>query len=57
MAATEEMTGIALTTKPDAVSLVPENPNEITTEGGLDVIGNFENVKKAVQTLKEAGVL
>src|SRR4051812_25967393 len=37
MAATAEMTGIALRTKPDAVSLVPESPDEITTEGGLNV--------------------
>ena len=56
MAATDEMIGIALQTKPDAVSLVPESPNEITTEGGLDVIANFENVKKAVDALKAAGI-
>src|SRR4029453_317189 len=35
MAATEEMVGIAMTSKPDAVTIVAENPNEITTEGGL----------------------
>jgi pyridoxine 5-phosphate synthase len=56
MAATDEMTEIALRTKPDAVSLVPENPNEITTEGGLDVINNFENVKTAIEKLKAAGI-
>lgn len=56
MAATDEMAAIALTTKPDAVSLVPESPNEITTEGGLDVVGNFETVKNAVAKLKEAGI-
>ena len=56
MAATDEMVGIAQRTKPDAVSLVPENPTEITTEGGLDVTGNFENVKKAVETLKAASI-
>ncbi len=56
MAATGEMTEIALKTKPDAVSLVPESANEITTEGGLDVINNFENVKKAVEKLKSAGI-
>ncbi|CAN5821552.1 pyridoxine 5'-phosphate synthase [soil metagenome] len=56
MAATDEMTEIALRTKPDAVSLVPESANEITTEGGLDVINNFENVKKAVEKLKAAGI-
>ena len=56
MAATEEMLQIALRTKPDAVSLVPESPEEITTEGGLDVINNFENVRRAAQKLKEAGI-
>lgn len=56
MAATEEMIEIALRTKPDAVSLVPESADEITTEGGLDVINNFENVKNAVEKLKAAGI-
>lgn len=52
MAATDEMTDIAVRTKPDAVSLVPENPNEITTEGGLDVINHFETTKQATEKLK-----
>jgi pyridoxine 5-phosphate synthase len=56
LAATEEMLAIALKTKPDAVSLVPESPNEITTEGGLNVIGNFEIVKNATSELKKAGI-
>ena len=56
MAATDEMLQIALRTKPDAVSLVPENPNEITTEGGLDVTGNFENIKRVIGGLKDAGI-
>lgn len=56
MAATDEMVSIALRTKPDAVSLVPENANEVTTEGGLDVIGNYDNVAKAVKALKDAGI-
>ena len=56
MAATDEMVAIAVKTKPDAVSLVPENPNEVTTEGGLDVIGNLENVKNAIGKLNEAGI-
>ena len=56
MAATDEMIAIAERTRPDAVSLVPENPNEVTTEGGLDVIGNFENIKKAAEKLKAAGI-
>jgi len=45
MAATDEMLSIALKTKPDAVSLVPESPNEVTTEGGLNVVGNFEEAE------------
>lgn len=56
MAATDEMLAIALSTRPDAVSLVPESPNEVTTEGGLDVVTNFENVKKATTKLRDAGI-
>jgi len=56
MAATDEMTAIAARIKPDAVSLVPESPNEVTTEGGLDVIGNFENVQNAVEKLRTASI-
>jgi len=56
MAATLEMVEIAKRTKPDAVSLVPENPNEITTEGGLDVIRNFDQVRTAVDSLRSVGV-
>ncbi len=56
MAATDEMTELAVRTKPDAVSLVPENPNEVTTEGGLDVIKNFDNIKGAIGKLKDAGI-
>ena len=52
MAATDEMVAIAERTRPDAVSLVPENPNEVTTEGGLDVVTNFEAVKKAIDALR-----
>lgn len=56
MATSDEMIRIAVQTKPDAVSLVPENPNEITTEGGLDVVKNFDNVQKAIEKLKDAGI-
>ena len=56
MAATEEMIAIAIRTQPNAVSLVPENPNEVTTEGGLDVVGNFEPVRSAIEKLKAAGI-
>lgn len=56
MAATGEMMKIAAAIRPDAVSLVPENPNEITTEGGLDVAGNFTAIKKAVEDLRNEGI-
>ncbi len=53
MAPTDEMVEIALQTRPDAVSFVPEKPNEITTEGGLDVISNFDVIKAAVGNLRD----
>ncbi|HET9478465.1 MAG TPA: pyridoxine 5'-phosphate synthase [Pyrinomonadaceae bacterium] len=57
MAATDEMLDIALQTGPDAVTLVAERPNEITTEGGLDVQANVAVVKAAVDRLREASIL
>ena len=57
MAATEEMLKVALDTRPDAVSLVPETTSEITTEGGLDVKGNIAIVRATVSRLREAGIL
>jgi pyridoxine 5-phosphate synthase len=57
MAANEEMLKIALENRPDAVTLVAENPNEITTEGGLDVIGNIAIVRATVGRLRQAGIL
>jgi pyridoxine 5-phosphate synthase len=57
MAATEEMIKIALDCLPDAVTLVAEKPDEITTEGGLDVRSNLSVVRAAVHRLREANVL
>ena len=57
MAATEEMLKIALETKPDAVTLVAEKPNEITTEGGLDVKANVSIVRATVARLRQANIL
>jgi pyridoxine 5-phosphate synthase len=57
MAATEEMLAIALEAKPDAVTLVAEKPDEITTEGGLDVESNASTVGTAVARLGEAQIL
>lgn len=56
MAATDEMVEIAARVKPDVVTLVPERPQEITTEGGLDVIANAKEIKKAVEALKASGI-
>jgi pyridoxine 5-phosphate synthase len=56
MAATEEMIGIAVDARPDAVSLVAETPGEITTEGGLDAAANFDTVRAAVDRLREGGL-
>jgi pyridoxine 5-phosphate synthase len=56
MAATPEMLGIALDIKPDCVTLVPEKREELTTEGGLDLITHQHNIKEAVATLKNAGI-
>jgi pyridoxine 5-phosphate synthase len=57
MAATEEMIKIALGVGADAVTLVPENPNEVTTEGGLDVRANLAIVRAAVHRLREGGII
>lgn len=57
MAATEEMLTIALDAKPDAVTLVAEKPNEITTEGGLDVKTNIAIVRAAVAKLRQGQIL
>src|ERR1043165_6657193 len=57
MAATEEMMKIAIEVRPDAVSLVPENRGEITTEGGLNVRGNLSIVRAAVNKLRESGIM
>jgi len=51
MAATEEMIRIAIATQPDIVTLVPEKREELTTEGGLDVIKSFKTLKKAIQRI------
>ena len=56
MGVTEEMLGLALEVKPDFVCLVPENREEVTTEGGLDVVGRFELVKETVGKLQDAGI-
>jgi pyridoxine 5-phosphate synthase len=56
MAATEEMIQIASQIKPNVSTLVPEKREELTTEGGLDVLGNRPRVEVAVTALKEVGI-
>ncbi|PID71510.1 MAG: pyridoxine 5'-phosphate synthase [Desulfobulbus propionicus] len=56
MAIVGEIIDIALDIKPDMITLVPEKRKELTTEGGLDVIGNFKKVKKTVNKMFKAGI-
>ena len=56
MAVTDEMLEIAKRVGPGACCLVPEHREELTTEGGLDVVGNFERIFAASQSLGEAGI-
>ncbi|MDO6763145.1 pyridoxine 5'-phosphate synthase [Agarivorans sp. 1_MG-2023] len=57
MAVTDEMVEIACQHKPHFVCLVPEKREELTTEGGLDVVGNLEKITAAVSKLSDAGIL
>src|SRR5206468_4964685 len=56
MAATPEMVAIAVKTRPHAACLVPERRQERTTEGGLDVAGQREQLTPAVAQLRRAGI-
>lgn len=56
MAATSEMLDIALRHKPNACCLVPEKREEITTEGGLDVVGGYDHLAPFVEALSKAGI-
>ncbi|HEX3728491.1 MAG TPA: pyridoxine 5'-phosphate synthase [Opitutaceae bacterium] len=56
MAATPEMTALALKLRPDSVCVVPENRQEITTEGGLDVVANRDRVKAVTEAMNAAGI-
>jgi pyridoxine 5-phosphate synthase len=56
MAVAQEMLRIAYEVKPDMVTLVPERREELTTEGGLDVVSGRDAVRKAVKTLKDAEI-
>ena len=57
MAVTEEMVKIASDLKPYSSCLVPEKREELTTEGGLDVVGRFDAVKSATERLQAKGII
>ena len=57
MAATQEMVRIALKIKPEQVTLVPEKRQELTTEGGLDVILNLKAISDTVKRLQGGGII
>jgi len=56
MAATQEMIQIALNNRPDMVTLVPEKRQELTTEGGLDVVLNEESLAQVIRTFHDAEI-
>jgi pyridoxine 5-phosphate synthase len=56
MAATTEMIAFALEVRPDVCTLVPEQPNEITTQGGLNCVAHFDPLKDALRKLHEGGM-
>jgi len=57
MAATDEMVGIACALKPEMAMLVPEGRHEITTEGGLDIVGQEGRLSEQVARLADAGIV
>lgn len=57
MAATDEMKSIALKVKPDEVCLVPEKRQEVTTEGGLDVLNDIDRLNDYIAELRDAGIM
>src|SRR6201994_4800552 len=56
MAATDEMLAIALKHNPHAACIVPEKREERTTEGGIDVVGQFARLAPIVAQLRDAGI-
>ena len=57
MAMADDIQKIALEIKPHSICLVPEKRQEVTTEGGLDVAGQFETVKNFIKPLLDAGII
>ena len=57
LACEDEVLAIACKVRPEQITLVPERREEVTTEGGLDVLGSREKVQKAVDQLHDAGMI
>lgn len=57
MAAEQSITDFALEVLPQQVTLVPEKRQEVTTEGGLDVVGNLDRVRRCVDQMHRAGII
>ena len=57
MACVDEVLAIAIDVRPQEAMLVPERREEVTTEGGLDVVGGRDKVARAIARMKEAGIL
>lgn len=57
MAATDEMVGIACEIRPEMAMLVPEGRQEVTTEGGLDILGQEARLKAIIARLADAGIM
>jgi len=57
MAATDEMVAIACKLKPEMAMVVPEGREEVTTEGGLDIVGQESRIKAQVEKLAAAGIM
>ena len=57
MANSQEIVEIAVAARPEEVCLVPERRQELTTEGGLDAVGQFDALKPSIARLKAAGIL
>lgn len=56
MAMTEEMQQIAIRTKPELITLVPEKRQELTTEGGFDIVNNFDSLVEFIKPVQGAGI-
>ncbi|TMA19142.1 MAG: pyridoxine 5'-phosphate synthase [Deltaproteobacteria bacterium] len=56
MAAVQPMLDLALEQRPDTATLVPERREELTTEGGLDVVGQLQEVRRVTRALRDGGI-